>query len=302
MPAGGWSEQGTPPPPTALQRSTRSAVLALLCGPHQQQHYLKIQRSEVRAGGSTALLALLCGISVLCSTSLASMPSSPVASGGAFGYSAERLDGCTADELKLLVKARGLPWPDRNDPARAARGRSVGSGLVKADFIAALMTPDGSAAPGPGPGPPVHHEGDIVEYDDPVSGRWLPAVVSGFNGGTGEYSVRVHPHAGTSVDASDVAADRLRAPPARRRTFVCKICLTVQPSEPEPARAPARVPTSRARARARAAVAAPAPQPAGSPRSPRREARRARSPAAAVWRAVARPSPRAAAASGDGRR
>ena len=60
--------------------------------------------------------------SVLCSgsTSLASMPSSSVASGGASGYSAEHLDGCTADELKLLIKARGLPWPDRNDPARAA--------------------------------------------------------------------------------------------------------------------------------------------------------------------------------------
>ena len=121
------------------------------------------------SGGRAALLYSLCSVdfffgsdigfgSVLCSTSLASMPSSPVASGGAFGYSAERLDGCTADELKLLVKARGLPWPDRNDPARAARGRSVGSGLVKADFIAALMTPDGSAAPGPGPGPPVHHD------------------------------------------------------------------------------------------------------------------------------------------------
>ena len=149
------------------------------------------------------------------------MPSSPVASGDASGFSAEQLDGYTADELKRLVKERGLPWPDRNDPARAARGRSVGSGLVKADFIAALMTPDGSAAPGPGPGPPVHHKYDIVEYDDPVSGRWLPAVVSGFNGSTGDYSVRFRA-AGTSagagsVDASGVAADQLRAPPVRQR-------------------------------------------------------------------------------------
>ena len=88
---------------------------------------LPFPHSQQRREGGTALLALLCGFffgsgigfgSVLCSTSLASMPSSPVASGGAFGYSAERLDGCTADELKLLVKARGLPWPDRNDRAR----------------------------------------------------------------------------------------------------------------------------------------------------------------------------------------
>ena len=145
------------------------------------------------------------------------MPSSPVASGGASGFSVEQLDSYTADELKRLVKERGLPWPDRNDPARAARGRSVGSGLVKADFIAALMTPDGSAAPDPGPGPPVHEKYDIVEYNDPVSGRWLQAVISGFNGGSGEYSVRFRPPAGTNVDVSDVAADRLRAPPARRR-------------------------------------------------------------------------------------
>ena len=48
--------------------------------------------------------------SVLCSTSLASMPSSPVASGDASGFSAEQLDGYTADELKRLVKERGLPW------------------------------------------------------------------------------------------------------------------------------------------------------------------------------------------------
>ena len=49
----------------------------------------------------------------------------------------------------------------------------MGSGLVKADFIAALMAPDGSATPGPGPRPPVHKKYDIVEYNDPVSGRWL---------------------------------------------------------------------------------------------------------------------------------
>ena len=194
---------------------------------------LPFPHSQQRREGGTALLALLCGFSsssafgsvgfgsVLCSASLASMPSSPVASGDASGFSAEQLDGYTADELKRLVKERGLPWPDRNDPARAARGRSVGSGLVKADFIAALMTPDGSAAPGPGPGPPVHHKYDIVEYDDPVSGRWLPAVVSGFNGSTGDYSVRFRA-AGTSagagsVDASGVAADQLRAPPVRQR-------------------------------------------------------------------------------------
>ena len=109
---------------------------------------LPFPHSQQRREGGTALLALLCGFffgsdigfgSVLCSTSLASMPSSPVASGDASGFSAEQLDGYTADELKRLVKERGLPWPDRNDPARAARGRSVGSGLVKADFIAALM-------------------------------------------------------------------------------------------------------------------------------------------------------------------
>ena len=83
---------------------------------------LPFPHSQQRRGGSTALLALLCGFffgfsivfgSVLCSgsTSLASMPSSSVASGDASVYSAEYLDGCTADELKLLVKARGLPWP-----------------------------------------------------------------------------------------------------------------------------------------------------------------------------------------------
>ena len=100
---------------TTARGSTRSALLALLCG-----------FSSSSAFGSDISFG-----SVLCSTSLASMPSSPVASGDASGFSAEQLDGYTADELKRLVKERGLPWPDRNDPARAARGRSVGSGLVK---------------------------------------------------------------------------------------------------------------------------------------------------------------------------
>ena len=39
-----------------------------------------------------------------------------------------------------------------------------------------------AGGPGAGAGPPAHHEYDIVEYADPVSGRRLPAVVLGLHG------------------------------------------------------------------------------------------------------------------------
>ena len=126
MPAGGWSEQGTPPPTTALQPTALLARLYSLCS----VDFL------LRPSAPTSA-------SAPCSAprrwpacpARPSPPAAPPASRRSTSTAA-RLTNSSCSSRRAA--ARGLPWPDRNDPARAARGRRVGSGLVKADLCGGI--------------------------------------------------------------------------------------------------------------------------------------------------------------------